>query len=116
MPTDDPENVDAIFTALWGRVLEAWDDDKTHHAILEHALRHEQLPALAARYRSLKDDPEKGPRAQKKMDAIVAAATQLLFAMKTPAPTKIPWTWTASVAIACLLVLAWLTYKLFVHR
>src|SRR5262249_7204662 len=30
---------DAIFEALWKRTLEAWDDDKPHNAILDHALR-----------------------------------------------------------------------------
>lgn len=108
---------DAIFEALWKRCLEAWDDDKPHVAILEHALRTEKLPDLAGNYRALKDDPEKGARAQKKIDGIVIAATQMLMAMKTPPRTKTPWQWTASAAIMFVLVCSFLAYQLFFrHR
>lgn len=109
----DAGAVDDLFASLWNRCLDAWDDDKPHQALLEHALRNEMLPQLAGRYRALKDDPEKGARAQKKIDGIVVAATQMLFATKTPTATKMPWQWTASFAAACLFVLAWLTYKIF---
>src|SRR4051812_28144956 len=74
---EQTESADAIFDALWGRVVEAWDEDKPHQAILDHALRSQGLPRLAGLYRSLADDPVKGPRAKKKMDGIVAAATQM---------------------------------------
>ena len=40
----------AILDALWARVLEAWDDDKPHHALLEYALRAQKLPEVAGRY------------------------------------------------------------------
>jgi hypothetical protein len=114
--TDEPADAspDAIFEALWARVEEAWDDDKPHGAILEHALNTEKLPELAGRYRKLKEkDETRAARAQKKIDGIVVAATQMLMAMKTPPRTKVPWTWTASVAIACAFIIAWLSYKLF---
>ncbi len=76
---------DAVLDALWGRVVEAWDDEKAHSALLlEHALRVQALPEVAGRYRSLVGDPERGPKAQKKLEAIVLAATQSLLAMKTP--------------------------------
>lgn len=121
--TDDADLIgigdkDAIFDALWKRVLEAWDDDKPHVALLDHALRSEQLPELAGRYRAQKDDPEKGARAQKKIDGIVVAATQMLMAMKMPARTKTPWQWTASAAFLFIVVIAFLGYQLFVphHR
>ena len=108
---------DAIFEALWKRTLETWDDDKPHRAILEHALRAEKLPDLAGRYRALKDDPDKGERALKKIDGIVAAATQMLMTMKTPARTKTPWQWTASAALMFAIVCSWLFYELFLrHR
>lgn len=114
---DEESGGDALFEALWKRALEAWDDDKPHAALLEHALRSEKLPDLAGRYRSLKDDPEKGARAQKKIDGIVVAATQMLMATKTPAATKTPWQWSASAAIIFAIVCGWLFYQLFVpHR
>jgi hypothetical protein len=81
---------EAGFETLWQRVLDQWDDDKQHAALLEFALRTEQLPEAAGRYRALKDDPAKGERAQKRLDAIVVAATQLMMSMKTPPQTKVP--------------------------
>jgi hypothetical protein len=109
---------DAIFEALWKRAIEAWDDDKPHAALLDHALRTEKLPDLAGRYRALKDDPAKGARAQKKIDGIVVAATQMLMATKTPPRTKTPWQWTASAAFFFALACAWIFYELFLphHR
>ena len=108
---------DAIFDLLWQRTLEAWDDDKPHQAMLEHALKSEKLPDLAGRYRALKDDPEKGARAQKKIDALVLAATQMMMATKTPPRTKTPWQWTASAALMFAIVCAYLFYQLFLpHR
>jgi hypothetical protein len=108
---------DAVFELLWKRTLEAWDDDKPHRAILEHALASEKLPDLAGRYRALSNDPDKGTRAQKKIDGIVVAATQLLMATKTPPRSKTPWQWTASIAFVFAVVCAWLFYQLFVpHR
>lgn len=125
-PRDEPtrdegdgagETADAIFEALWGRAVEAWDDDKPHAAVLQHALEAQRLPDLAGRYRKIKEtDEARAARAQKKIDGIVVAATQLLMATKTPPRTKVPWTWTASVAGVCLFVVAWLLYRLFGHR
>src|SRR5690606_11882197 len=114
--SEDDDEVDPIFEALWSRVLEAWDDDKPHQAILQHALERQLLPELAGRYRALETDPDKGPRAKKKMDGIVVAATQLLFASKSPPRTKPPWQWNAAAAIAFAIVVGWLAYALFVLR
>lgn len=117
MAEEETEATDGIFEALWMRVVEAWDDDKPHAALLEHALKNEKLPELAGRYRALKDDPVKGVRAQKKIDGIVAAATQMLMATKTPPQTKTPWHWNAAAALIFLIVCFWLAYKLFApHR
>lgn len=114
---DDVGSADALFDALWKRTLEAWDDDKPHAAILEHALRTEKLPDLSGRYRALVDDPEKGPRAKEKIDRIIAAATQMLFAMKTPERTKTPWQWTAAAGLIFAIVSVYLFYQLFLpHR
>lgn len=107
---------DAVFEALWKRTLEAWDDDKPHAAVLAHALGGAMLPELAGRYRALKDDPDKGSRAQKKIDGIVVAATQMLMATKTPPRTKTPWQWNVTAAAIFALVCAFLFYKLFIER
>jgi hypothetical protein len=105
---------DAIFEALWKRCLEAWDEDKPHQAILEHSLKSEKLPDLAGRYRALKDDAEKGARAQKKIDAIVLAATQMLMATKTPTVTKTPWTWTAAAVAFFAITITSLVWTLLI--
>jgi len=111
-----PTDHDAILEALWKRVLEAWEDDKPHQAALSYALQNERLPDIAGRYRKLLDDPEKGARAKKKIDAIVVAATQLLMATKTPPREKIPWQWTASVAAVFVLVVSFLAYKVLLRH
>ena len=111
MPDGDAN--DPILDALWARVLEAWDDDKVHAALLEHAIRAQALPDVAGRYRSLADDPDKGPRAKKKLDAIVLAATQMLMSMKTPKPGKTPLPITLSAFGICVLLLAWLAWEVW---
>ena len=113
---NEQKEPDALFEALWTKVVESWDDDKPHQAILQHALSTQNLPELAGRYRKLKDDPEKGPRAQKKIDGIVVAATQMLMATKTPPRTKTPLSWTLSAAMLFALVIAFLFYRLILGR
>lgn len=103
---------DAILDALWGKALESWEDEKPHGALLEYAMRHERLPDLAGRYRSVRDDPQKGELARKKLEGIVAAATQMLFAMKTPRPTKTPFWMLASAFATCAILLGWLAYAI----
>lgn len=102
--------------ALWEKILEDWADEKRHAAALTYALSTENLPDLAGRYRALKDDPEKGPYAQKRIDAIVVAATQMLASMKTPAPPKQNKVLTFAVAIVCAIVVSWLAYRVLSMR
>jgi hypothetical protein len=83
--------------------------------VLEYALRTEQLPLIAGRYRALKDDPAKAERAQKRLDAIILAATQLMMSMKTPPQTKVPLPITLSAFGIFLFTLAFLIYAM-THR
>jgi hypothetical protein len=107
---------DALFEALWSRCLDAWDDDKPHGAILEHALNAQTLPELAGRYRKIKDtDEARSARAQKKIDAIVIAATQVLMSHKTPPRTKTPLSWTLSFGLLVVIIVLWLGYKVLGH-
>ena len=114
MPDDEP--TDPVLEALWKRVMEAWDDEKPHAALLEHAMREQQLPEVAGRYRALVDDPDRGALAKKKLDGIVLAATQMLMAMKTPQAGKVPLGITLSAVGVCALLLAWLAWALLGHR
>jgi hypothetical protein len=104
---------DPVTDALWKRVLDAWDDDKPHAALLEHAMRAQALPGVAARYRALADDPRHGSRARKQLDAIVVAATQMLVSTKTPKREKTPLPITLSAVGVCFLLLAWLALLLW---
>jgi len=111
VPDDEPK--DPVLDALWTRVLEAWEDDRTHAALLDHAMRTQTLPEIAGRYRALSEDGEKGPLAKKKLDAIVIAATQMLMSMKTPKPGKTPLPILLSAAGICVALLSWLAFELW---
>jgi hypothetical protein len=106
---------DLVFDTLWGRVESAWDEEKSHSAFVDYALRAQKLPDAVARYKSLKDDPEKGAIAKKKMEAIAFAATQMLFATKTPRDTKIPPSITLSAVAIAITVFGAITYMMM-HR
>jgi hypothetical protein len=107
---------DPIFETLWSRVMEAWDDDKTHAALLDYALRAQRLPDAAGRYRALKDDPAKGPRAQKRLDAIVVAATQMMLAMKSPPSRgKVPWQITLTALAIAMFIFGLIAYGMLRH-
>ncbi len=105
-----------MLDALWQRVLEAWDDDRAHAALLEHAIQTQALPEIAGHYRRLLDDPGKGALAKKKLDGIVLAATQMLMSMKTPPPGKTPLPITLSALGVSIALLSWLAYALWGHH
>ena len=108
-------NHDLVFETLWGRVLEAWDDEKAHAAVLDYAVRTHALAELAASYRALKDDPDKGPLAKKKMQALVVTVTLMLESRRAPKGRPVPWWLTMSATLVCALVVAYLTLALL-HR
>jgi hypothetical protein len=102
-----------VLEALWSRVIEAWDDDKPHAALLEHASRAQLLPAIAGRYRALAGDPAKAPIANRQLDAIVQCATVSLLSMKMPRPQGTPLPITLSAFGICLFLLGWLAYAVW---
>jgi len=107
------EEQDVVFETLWGRVDEAWEDDKTHTAFLDYCLRAQRLPEAAGRYRGVKDDPVRGELAKKKMGAIILAAESMLQAARTPRVQKVPWQVTASGLAFLGLLLFWVAYAFF---
>lgn len=115
---DDDDQLAPGVASLWDRALSAWDDDKVHAALIEFALRTENLPAVAGRYRELVDDPIKGARAKKQLDAIVVAATQMMLATKAirPENARPPWWITTSALAVCFFLLLLLWYALFRHH
>ncbi len=106
----DEAGSDAVLDGLWAQVLAAWDVEAAHAALLAHALRTQQLPEIAGRYRGLVEDAERGVEAQKRVENVVVAATQLLMSMKTPRPGKVPLPITLSAVSVSMLLLAWLSW------
>lgn len=104
---------DPILEALWSRALESWEDDRLHASLLEHATGTGALPEIAGRYRALVEDATKGPLARKRVDAVVSAATALLFSTKTPPRGKVPLPITLSAIGVCLFLLACLLWALW---
>ncbi|MDP9034403.1 MAG: hypothetical protein M3O50_06320 [Myxococcota bacterium] len=104
---------DPVLEALWLRVLAEWHDDAPHAALLDHAMRSQQLPDAAGRYRLLLDDPARSAEAKKRLDGIIVAATQMLLSMKTPPPGKVPLPITLSGLSVSMLLLAWLAWAVW---
>jgi len=102
-----------VLEALWERVMTAWDDDAVHAALLDHAVRSQRLPEIAGRYRALAGDPDKADVAKKKLDGIVLAATQMLVAMKTPKPGKVPLPITLTAFALCVVMLGWVALAIW---
>jgi hypothetical protein len=118
-PTDksaEEETGDVVFDTLWARVLEAWDDDKPHGALVTYAVKAQKLPELAGKYKSLTNDPEKKARAQKRLDGVVMAATQLLFSMKTPPPPKSNKVINIIATLMAVSAIIFLVYRIMMAR
>ena len=120
---DAADTGDTAFDALWSRVVSAWPDDKPHHALIEYAVRAHKLPEAAGLYKTLsdaegpfKDDATKRELAQKRLNGVVMAATQLLLSTKTSAPTKTPLMWNITAVVMCGVILSYLTYRIFLSR
>lgn len=104
---------DAVLEELWARVLDAWDDDKSHGVLLEFAARTQTLAAIAARYRTIADDPARGERARLKLQAIATAATDVMLSTRTPRARRVPPSITLTAFATCALLLAWLAWALW---
>lgn len=87
-----------VFDALWSGVVNDWDSADRHHKFLEHANGAGALLEAAKRYGALKDDPERGEEAKKRLKAIALLATHELFMTKTEPPRKSP-TWLFLLAL-----------------
>ncbi len=116
--SEDEVQPDPIMAALWTRALESWDDDKVHLALLDHAMRTQNLPDLAGRYRVVQDagDEAKAPIAKKRLDAIVVAATHMLLAMKSPPRQGLPRSITLSAAGVCVFLVSLVAYAIMRGR
>jgi len=75
---------DAGLEILWKHVLDHWEDDAAHRAFLEHCRERERLVEAAVRYRGMKGDHARGPKAEQKLTAIAALALARLELSRTP--------------------------------
>jgi hypothetical protein len=75
---------DPALELLWKHVLGQWDDTASHRAFLEHCREHKQLVEAAVRYRGMKGDHARGPKAEQQLTAIAALALAQLESSRTP--------------------------------
>lgn len=75
--------VDPALEVLWKNVLDRWENEAAHHAFLDHCQRHEALDDAATRYRGMKGDRERGPIAEKRLNAVLLLAMSKLEASRS---------------------------------
>lgn len=98
-------SLDPTLDALWTHVLEDFDAEARHNAVLAYAAQQQKLPELARLYRGERENPARTQICDKKMQGIVVAATMLLESAKTPKRASIPWSITLSAfAVAAILI------------
>lgn len=98
---------DPVLEALWNRVTDNWDDERTHEAFLRHCQENALLGEAAARYRPFKDDEVRGEFARKRLEAITLLATSALMAQRTERRRSMPRWMTGLVALACAAVMVY---------
>lgn len=79
---------DPVFEALWKKCLDDWDDDRAHGKFLQHCQDSEQLAEAAARYRGMAGDRDRGPSAEKRLQAVALLAMAQLESMRTTRPRR----------------------------
>lgn len=106
-PGRDDEADAIVFDALWSGVVNGFETDQRHAKFLDHAHRTGRLLDAARRYGALKDDPERGEGAKKRLAAITLLATHEMLSTKTHARKRPPaWLYVLTVLV-CGGLLAW---------
>ena len=75
---------DAVFEALWKKVVADFHDERAHGAFIEHCGETDQLLEAAVRYRGMAGDHDRGKIAQKRLQAITVLALARLERARTP--------------------------------
>ncbi len=94
---------DTLFEALWKKVIDDWDNDTAHGAFLQHCQDHGQLAEAAARYRGMSGDRERGPSAEKRLQAVAMLAMTNLETHRTARTSRTP---TAAIALMLFFALS----------
>jgi hypothetical protein len=94
-------------TQLWEHVLEHWDDEAAHRALLAAAEANNCLPFAAKRYRALSDENgERAEGARIQLDKITILALSRLEANRSEAPNTKRATTFLALGVSFLLILA----------
>jgi hypothetical protein len=104
---------DEGFEVLWAKVEAEWSDEKIHIALLEYAISRKLMPEAAGRYRVMRDDDAKRAVAEKRLNAIVTAATFMLEQTRTVAPERTNRKLSYLGFAVSLLLLTWLAFVIF---
>ena len=97
-----------VLDALWSGVINDWEDDSRHTKFLDHARIAGALPEAARRYGRIKEDPERGDLAKRRLAAIALLATNDLYATRTGKPSKRLAQWVLAAGLAvCTALLGW---------
>lgn len=111
--------VPAEVAAAWDRVLEAWDDDARHDALLGRVAQHDAYAWAAARYRDAKRAAPASPApfrsypdhavdaiADRQLDRMRRAAEATLYASASAREDRDRSPYRATTAVLALLILA----------
>jgi hypothetical protein len=80
--------VDELASA-WASVERDWENDNAHRRFLALCAACDQLSEAGKRYRQVRDeDPARAAEAKRRIDGLLALATEQLLRQKTPPPTK----------------------------
>ena len=114
--TLDGEVGDPVLKALWIRVLEAWDDDKPHAALLDYGLGSERMPeksldAIGRSRRTRRRGP--GPAANSTRSSSWSPNASW---RRGPPRGPVPLPITLTVFAVCVLLLAWVAWALWGPR
>jgi hypothetical protein len=98
------------FEVLWAKIEAEWSDEKIHIAFLEYAISRKLMPEAAGRYRAMRGDESKRAVADKRLNAIVTAATFMLEQTRTVAPERTNRKLSYLGFAVSLLLLSWLAF------
>lgn len=103
---------DDVLDALWERVIEDWDNPKSHDAFLQMAVDRGALGQAAHWYRTQIENEDRRELAEKKLKASVLIATQAMEASKTVRSVQTPRWVVVAAASVCVLAVGLLLWAL----
>jgi len=97
---------------LWKDVLEGWDDDRPHAALIAYGQSTESLGRVAALYAGLRDDSTRGEGARKRLQQVTLCAQMAMAATKHARAPGLPRWFTAAVALFFGSLVAYVLFRL----